>query len=603
MVDVPPEESSWIHEIKFDGYRLQAHLQNGKIKLFTRGGHDWTKQFPNLTEALIKQDVESAIFDGEAVIVDKSGRSDFGLLQNALSIKDYTNMRLYLFDLLYLNGEDLRERPLKERKELLLKILAKSSAPLFYSEEVRESGARFFKMACKHKLEGIVSKDLEAPYKSKRTRAWCKSKCGHRQEFVIGGFTFGKGGREKTLGALLLGVYEGVKEERKLRYVGKVGTGFDYRTMGELLKKLLPLEKKKSPFDKKSPTEKGIHWINPKLMAEVNFSEWTKDQILRAPVYIGLRRDKKALDIVIERPVHMDVLENEDVVLTHPEKVLYPKEKITKKMIADYYDLVSALMLPYLTQRPLSLLRCPHGGVGKCFFQKHPGAEGVPKNFTSFKVSEKSGSSEYLCLNNKDGLKQVVQMNAYELHTWNCRYQNLLNPDQIVMDFDPAADVGFPEVVNACYEMKKILDKLKLKSFVKVTGGKGIHIHIPVEPIYSWEEIKAFSKALAEEMVSRKPKEYIATMSKVARKGKIFIDYLRNGFGSTAVAPYSLRAKELSSVALPVEWNELKRLMSADQFTLKKALQKIKNRKKDPWRNFFSLKQKISILEESKITE
>lgn len=583
--------------------------------MFTRGAHDWADQFPSLTSALSKLSVESAILDGEAVVVDEGGRSNFGSLQNALSVKDYSRMRIYLFDLLYLNGEDLRTRPLKERKALLQKLLAKAPPPLFYSEDVSASGADFLKMCCQHKLEGIVSKDIDAPYSSGRNRIWCKIKCSQRQEFVIGGYTTGKGGRETGFGALLLGVYETVKGKKKLRYAGRVGTGFNYKTLSEVKKKLIPLEADSSPFEFNSPRERHVHWVKPKLVAEINFSEWTNDKILRTPVFIGLREDKSNKEIVMEKAEHVSQREfkklakeisaknevespgTEKVELTHPEKILFEKEKITKLMIADYYDFVAPLMLPLIKDRPLSLVRCPHGGAEKCFYQKHPGPGSVSKNFKTFKVREKADINIYIALETPMGLKQLVQMNAFEMHTWNCHYQTLMHPDQIVMDFDPDPSVSFKAVVAACLEMKKTLDKLKLKSFVKVTGGKGIHIHIPFEPIYTWDEVKSFSKALADELVSRKPKEFISTMSKEARIGKIFIDYLRNGYGATAVAPYALRAREMSAVAMPVEWSELSKLKSSDQFTLKKALLKIKNRKADPWKKFLSTRQKITILE------
>lgn len=619
LVDTPPDSEEWIHEIKFDGYRLQPHIKNKTVKLFTRGAHDWSLDFPTLTEALAELDVESAILDGEAVVVDENGRSDFGNLQNALSVKNYANMRIYLFDILYLNGKDIRQLQLKERKELLKTILKKSKAPIFYSDDIKEKGSEFFKMTCKHKLEGIVSKDINAPYSSGRSKLWCKSKCSQRQEFVIGGYTEGKGGRSGGPGALLIGVYDKIKSEKKLRYVGKVGTGFNFKTLMELKKKFTPLELKTSPFEIKSPKGKGLHWITPKLVAEINFSEWTSDKSLRAPVFLGLRTDKQSIEIVEEKPTHLtkddyakiekknakekkimetttEENQSEQVALSHPDKILFKDEEITKKMVWDYYDKISHLILPHIKDRPLSLVRCPNGGGQKCFYQKHPGQGVVPKHFKSFKVKEKSSSNLYIAIDNKEGLKQLVQMNAFEIHTWNTHYQTLMNPDQIVMDFDPDPSVDFKAVVKACLLMKKILDQLKLKSFVKVTGGKGIHIHIPIEPIYTWDQVKAFSRALADEMVSQFPKDFIATMSKEARKGKIFVDYLRNGYGSTAVAPYALRASKKSAVALPLEWSELTKIKSSDQFTMAKALQKIKKRKADPWKQFFAIKQRIAIL-------
>lgn len=586
LVDAPPKSKDWIHEIKYDGYRLQVHLQKNKIELFTRNANNWSTQFPTLVRAFEKLSLESVIFDGEAVVLDREGRSHFGKLQDALSRGDHSQIKIFIFDVLYLNGVDLRELSLKERKLRLRKILPISNPVLFYSEEVDKEGADFLKISCQLGLEGIISKDSAAPYRSGRSGLWCKSKCNQRQEFVIGGFTEGKGHRESELGALLLGVYE----KNKLRYVGRVGTGFDHKSLQDIKKKVARLEQKKSSFDIKSPKGKDIHWIKPKLVAEIKFSNWTTDQILRTPIFLGLRKDKEQKDIVMEKLA-------EAVVITHPDKIIFLKEKITKQVIADYYDKVSDFMLPHIAERPLSLLRCPEGATKTCFFQKHPTAGKVPVVFKSFKVKEKSGTGVYISLQSALGLRQLVQMNAFEIHTWNCHSQTLMRPDQIVMDFDPDPSVSFKAVVAACLEMKKTLDQLKLKSFVKVTGGKGIHIHIPIEPLYSWDQVKAFSKALADEMVARNPDLYLATMSKNLRKGKIFIDYLRNAFGATAVAPYALRARAISAVALPVEWKELNTLKSSDQFTLKKALLKIKNRKSDPWKKLLSVKQRITLLD------
>lgn len=530
--------------------------------------------------------------------MDKKGRSHFSSLQSALSFRNYSNMRIYLFDLLYFNREDLRNRPLKERKLLLKSILANSHSPIFFSEDINRDGVKFFKMACRYKLEGVVSKDSNAPYQSGRSRAWFKSKCHQRQEFVIAGYTEGKGTRDNQLRALLLGVYEIVDGYNKLRYVGKVGTGLDDKTVTELRSKVLKLKQKNSSFDIKSPKERNIYWIKPELVAEIKFSEWTADQILRAPVFLGLRNDKKSWEIVIEKATSLSKTNyKEKVVLTHPKKILFSLEKITKQMIADYYELVADLMLPHISDRPLSLVRCPQGTDEECFYQKHP-IEGFNLSFFKiFKVKEKSHTNLYLSVDSSQGLKQLVQMNAFEIHTWNSHYQMLLHPNQIVLDLDPDPEVSFKTLVRACIEMKKILDKLKLKSFVKVTGGKGLHIHIPIEPIYTWEQTFDFARALAEEMVLRKPKDFVATMSKERRKGKIFVDYFRNSYGATAIAPYSLRVKKITAVALPVEWSELSKLKSSDQFTLKKALLKIKKRKSDPWKKLLSIKQKIIILE------
>lgn len=590
LVNHPPDEAGWLHEIKFDGYRLQAHIRDGVVSLYTRNGHDWSEKFPHMVETLQSLAVDDAILDGEAVVLD-NGKSNFQLLQNSLSEKRDKDILFYLFDIMFLNGEDLREKSLEKRKEILYKILPQEHSFIKYSDHITQKSNEFFKMACNYELEGIVSKDAKASYISGRNNQWCKSKCSKRQEFIIGGFTEGKGGRSEDLGALLLGVHE----NGKLRYVGKVGTGFDERTLKEIKKKINGMIVKRGSFEINTPNERGIQWVKPTLVTEIKFSNWTKEKLLRNPVFLGLRSDKKSEDIIIEKETSVNLVEHE-VELSHPHKILFRKEKITKTQIANYYEAVSKFMLPLMGNRPLSLVRCPHGSENKCFYQKHPTRGIVPKNLIGFKVNEKKRTSLYVAVQSYPGLKQLVHLNAYEIHTWNTHYEHLMNPDQIVMDFDPAPDVAFKEVVKAAMFLKKILDKLKLKSFVKLSGGKGVHVHVPIDPDYTWDEIKAFTKALADQMELMEPDKYLANMSKKKRVGKIFIDYLRNGFGATAIAPYSLRNRVISSVAMPIEWSELSKIKSSDQFTLEKALKKIKVRKRDPWIGFNKVRQKISIL-------
>mgnify|MGYP003574905996 CR=1 FL=1 len=523
-----------------------------------------------------KLGVRNAIFDGEIVALDKKGHSNFQLLQNSIKSKSDAHLRYYIFDLLYLNGEDLRELPLIERKEKLKDILRKSSSQILYSEHIEGEGEDFFKASCQHELEGMVSKLKDAPYISGRSDLWVKTKCQMRQEFVIGGYTEPRGNRS-GIGALLLGVWEG----KKFRYAGKVGTGFNHKMLMELRKTLDKKKAKANPFMINAP-KNGV-WVKPELVAEVSFSNWTDDGVLRTPVFISLRSDKPAKEIVMEEAI------------SSPDKVLFAKEKITKEMIMDYYKAVSKWMLPHMKERLLSLVRCPNGTSKTCFFQKHFTGN-VPKDFHVVTVKEEKGPGDYITVNSPEGLVQLVQLNAFEIHAWNCREDKIMNPDQIVMDLDPGEAVSWKEVVNSAFEMKKILENLGLKSFVKVTGGKGLHLHIPISPEYSWDDVKAFSHTLSLYLVEGRPDFYTANMSKSLRKKKIFIDYLRNGYGATAVAPYSLRAKEYSFVALPVTWEELKKLKGPQEFTLKKALSKLKRRRSDPWAGMDKLKQKIPIL-------
>ncbi len=585
VTEPPADDREWIHEMKFDGYRIQGHLTNGVGTLWTRNGLNWSNSFPHLLHSLEKVAVDDAIFDGEVVALDEKGRSHFQGLQNSLKSKKDTGLMYYIFDIMYLNGKDLRVLPLIERKNILKDVLKGASKNIVYSEHFETDPKEFLQVSCEHQLEGIICKDATAPYHSGRNDLWVKVKCSSRQEFVIGGWTNPQGGRT-DIGALLLGVYE----KDKLRYAGRVGTGFDQKTLRSLLKILKPIEQKETPFEMNSPKGKNAdtHWVEPVKVCEVSFGQWTSEGILRHPVFMGLREDKPAEDIGMEKA-------KETKKISSPDKVLFKKEGKTKQDVADYYSAIAPVMLPYLEDRPLSLVRCPNGSEGTCFFQKHFTGN-IPDSFHPFEVEEESGSGTYLSIDSKAGLLELVQLNAFEIHAWNSHKDDYMAPDQIVMDFDPGPGVPWKEVVDAAFELKDILDDLDLRSFVKLTGGKGLHVHIPVMPLYDWDQIKSFSQSLALELVSLNPKKYVANMSKKLRVKKIFVDYLRNGYGATAVVPYSLRARPLSAVALPVEWTELKRIKDPQAFTMDKALKKIKTRKKDPWAGMMKLKQRINIL-------
>jgi bifunctional non-homologous end joining protein LigD len=586
----PEDEGSWLHEMKYDGYRMQAHIQNGIVHFYTRNGHDWSNKFPFLLKGVGQIPVTNAIFDGEIVALDEKGRSHFQRLQNSLKSKKDAGLRYYVFDLLFLNGKDLRQTPLLERKSLLEEILEDAPENIVFSEHFMEQGRDFYQVSCEHDLEGIVSKMIDAPYASGRNDLWVKAKCTSRQEFVIGGWTEPKGGRS-GLGALLLGFYE----EGELRYAGKVGTGFDTKMLKYLKKILTPLERKTNPFKRNPPQNlKDQHWVTPQKIAEVSFANWTDEKILRAPVFVSLREDKAAKDIGLE--VAADEKKLRLVTsISSPQKLLFKEEGITKKDVADYYQVIAPHMLPYFANRPLSLVRCPNGPEGTCFYQKHINGK-VPPAFHTFAIKEGDGEGIYLSIDSVEGLLELVQLNAFEIHAWNCHRDHYLWPDQIVMDFDPGPEVQWSRVIEGAFELKELLEDLNLQSFVKLTGGKGVHIHIPIAPQYSWTQVKSFSHTLALELVSRHPESYTANMSKKMRKNKIFVDYLRNGFGATAVIPYSLRARSISSVALPLEWNELKNIKDPQEMTLKKVLTRLKKRKIDPWKGMLGLDQEIDIL-------
>lgn len=601
LVKQPPEGDLWVHEVKFDGYRTQAHIENHKTKLLTRSGLNWTEKYPTVASTLQSLSVQNAIFDGEVVWLDDQGRSHFQNLQNSLKEQDSKRIFYYVFDLLFLNGVDLRSRTLLERKKLLSRVLEGfENSNVRYSDHIVGQAKEFFKISCDHELEGIISKRADHSYVSKRSESWVKSKCHLQQEFVIGGFTQGRGGRT-GFGALLLGVFE----DQKLRYVGRVGTGFSEQSLRELKKKLSQLEKKKTPFHLNIPKERGLHWVDPILAAEVSFANWTSEGLLRTPVFNGLREDKAPGEISIEKaqnrprksdPSHSELIKvPQDLSISHPQKLLFRKEKITKLDVASFYQAISEFILPHIADRPLALVRCPEGTSKACFFQKTITGK-IPAGLQPVAIQEKSGIKKYFTIDSPEGLLSLSQMSAFELHAWGCRRDKVENPDQIVMDFDPGPGVQWKQLTNACLELKEILDALGLQSFIKLSGGKGFHVHIPIAPIYSWDQIKEFARTLGREMVNRHPDRYLITVSKKARTGKIFVDYLRNGRGATAVVPYSLRAKDYSAVAMPIGWNDLNKYPRADYFSLEKALNHLKKRKKDPWAGIHELKQEIVIL-------
>lgn len=596
LVTNPPEdERQWIHEMKFDGYRIQAHLKNGIGNFWSRNALDWSNSFPHLLHNMEKLPVTNAIFDGEVVALDEDGRSHFQGLQNSLKSKKDTGLMYYIFDIMYLDGNDLRSLPLMERKKILKDVLKGSPKNIVYSEHFETDPKDFFQVSCEHQLEGIVCKDADSPYHSGRSDLWVKVKCTARQEFVIGGWTNPQGGRT-DVGALLLGVYE----EGKLRYAGRVGTGFDRKTLQYLKKILKPLAQTKTPFEINSPKGKNAdtNWVEPIKVCEVSFTQWTNEGILRHPVFLGLREDKPAEGIGMEKAKKTKVSKKkakEKFSLSSPDKIIFKKERKTKQDVATFYSAIAPEMLPYLKDRPLSLVRCPSGSEGSCFFQKHFTGK-IPDSFHTFPVEEESGSGTYLSIDSPEALFELVQLNAFEIHAWNSDKDDYMSPNQIVMDFDPGPGVPWSEVIDAAFELKDLLDDLDLQSFVKLTGGKGLHVHIPIMPLYDWDQIKSFSQSLALELVSRNPKKYVANMSKKLRVKKIFVDYLRNGYGATAVVPYSLRARPLSAVALPIEWTELKKIKDPQEFTMDKALKKIKSRKRDPWEGMLKLRQRINIL-------
>ena len=592
LVDTPPIGVEWIHEIKFDGYRTLCFKDKKSNKLLTRSGLDWSKKYSDIQSECNTINVDSAVLDGEIVWLDEKGKSSFNGLQNALKMKDNSKLVYYVFDLLYLNGFDTRELPLLDRKKLLKSVLEQSDTEkILFSEHWDESGKKVFENACENLLEGIISKNINSHYSNGRNKNWLKIKCKNTQEFVIGGYNLQE--NNASLGALLVGAYN---SDGLFQYLGKVGTGFDAKTSKILLEKLKKQKINESKFDLKSPKSKVNIWVKPTIIANIEFGAWTDKKMLRHAAFKGIRKDKKAIDVTLEE---FQKIKESKITLSHPDKIIYPSDNITKQDLADYYTSINKWILPHVQQRPLALLRCPHGEGKTCFFQKHieTDNEGILGKKVESKLKEKK--EDIIYIDGILGLMELVQIGTLEIHSRGCDINNIDYPNQMVFDFDPDPNVKFVKVKEAAFILKKTLDKLKLKSFIKVTGGKGLHVHVPIAPEYDWDQIKSFSKSICEQMENDFPEKYTTNISKAKRKGKIFLDYLRNGHGASAIAPYSVRAREHAPVALPISWLEAKKIRSADSYVLKKVIKLLKNRK-DPWVGYNKMKQKIKLLDQFK---
>ena len=622
-----PEGDDWIHEIKFDGYRMLCRVDQGKVRFISRNGRDWTAKFPTLAAAVSELPLKTAIIDGEVVVMQPDGTTSFQALQNSFQTAGSTPFQFFCFDLLYLDGYDLRSKPIEDRKSLLGNIIPSGEHGLLhFSDHVAGNGPRFFAEASRLHLEGIISKRLGRPYSPGRGLDWLKIKCSLREEFVIGGFTAPDGSRSH-FGALAIGYYD---DEHQLKYAGRVGTGFDDRTLGTLHAKLTKLAQKKSPFSDLSGTTgqaRGVTWVKPSLVAQIEFSNWTNQRQLRQPSFQGLREDKPAKDVVRDDPISAPAVistkmakhmakpkvsskvavsspsrvkkstngdgEVAGVRLSHPDKVLYPEDGITKLDLATYYEQVAKWMLPHVENRLLSLVRCPAGSGQKCFFQKHPG-EGTSEHLRRFEVSEKTKTEEYLALYDLPGLVSLVQMGVLEIHLWGSQADQFEKPDRLFFDLDPDPSVDWPHVVTAAKEVRLLLEQLDLTSFLKTTGGKGLHIVVPIRRRTSWDDAKAFCRAVAEFLVAAAPDRYIATMSKAARTGKIFVDYLRNDRGATAIAAYSTRARPGAPVSVPITWDELSNKITSNHFNIQNLPARLSRLKKDPWAAFDKTEQGIT---------
>lgn len=589
LVDSPPE-GDWLYEIKFDGYRILARIDEGEVRLFTRNGHDWTSKMPRQVAALKKLKLRSAWLDGEMVVADEQGVADFQALQNAFDTEHDEQITYYLFDLLHLNGEDLRQTPVQERRASLEKLLEKAPDVLRYSAAFEQPVASLLESACQLNLEGLIGKRLDSRYVERRSSDWIKLKCKQRQEFVVIGYTDPKGSRS-AFGALLLGLHA----DGELRYAGKVGTGFSTATLNSLLERLQSLETDRTPL-KHPPTGaevRGVHWLKPTLLAEVSFAQMTRDGIVRHSVFHGLRDDKPASAINLERAMPAKKAAAKaggHLHLTHPERVIDPASGTTKLNVAEYYAQASALILPHLKDRPVALVRAPDGLGGELFFQKNAASLDLP----GVKTWDKAQAGQAaMVINRQDTLLGAVQMNMLELHTWNATDTQFERPDRFVLDLDPDPALPWKAMVEATSLTLTLLDELGLRCFLKTSGGKGIHVVVPLQRRAGWDEVKDFSHAIVTHMAGLFPDRLSAVSGPKNRVGRIFIDYLRNGKGATTVCAWSLRAREGLPVSVPIWREELAELKGANQWTLANIHERLEVGN-DPWKDYASTRQSIS---------
>jgi bifunctional non-homologous end joining protein LigD len=618
LADRAPEDSGWIHEIKFDGYRIQARLDHGGVKLLTRKALDWTEKFPTIAGALAGLDVEQALIDGEIVSEGENNIASFSLLQQDLSEGRTDRMAYYAFDLLHLDGRDLTPAPLIERKESLRDLLADvpASGTVRFSEHFAEPGPLLLEHACRMSLEGIISKRAEAPYRSGRGGDWIKTKCADRQEFVVVGYAPSTVD-SRAIGALILGYYD----DGTLRYAGRSGTGYTHKMARDLWQRLQPLRVDKPPFDKLPPEERGTarnaRWVEPRLVVEADFHGWTHGDRIRQASFQGVRedksprevvREKKAMEATMRKPAHKKAAAAAarasvvrakpaaearapaySVKLTHPDRIYWEDAGVTKEGLADYYVGVWEWMAPHLVGRPLALVRCPEGATASCFYQKHASA-GVERKWLHL-VDEPDGN-EVITVDHLDGLITLVQAGVLEIHTRGTDTSSLETCNRLVFDLDPGPGVEWDDIVRAARDVRQRLKDIGLTSFLKTSGGKGLHVVVPTAPV-PWDPAKAFARSIAEAMTADDPSRYTATVKKSARHKRIFVDYLRNSREATAVAPYSTRARPGAPVSTPITWEELGSQTSADRYTVLNLHQRLAKLRKDPWAEIGRIRQKL----------
>ena len=606
LVKHAPEGDDWLHEMKYDGYRIGCAIGDGTVTLLSRNGREWTAAFPEIAKAALQLGVTGTLLDGEVAIVLPDGRTSFQALQNSFDGGPRRGLVYFVFDVLRAGGENTQRLPLERRKKLLLDMVGAAGprTTIRYSEHVAGGGRRMFEEACRLKLEGIVSKRRDSPYKPGRADSWLKTKCVTRQEFVIGGFTDPEGSRQ-GIGALLVGFFEG----GALVFAGKVGTGFTVAGSRSLRARLDAIEQDACPFTPRPPGWLGshAHWVRPELVAEVVFGEWTDDARIRHASFQGLREDREPGDVRLERaetapapatrpdrrtPATSASTEVARVRITHPDRVIYPGTTITKLALARFYERMAGWMVPHLRGRPLTLVRCPDGIGGPCFYMKHSKVW-APEGLRRVKIQEKTKVGEYLVLDSAQALVALVQMNIVEIHTWNTCVDHVELPDRIVFDIDPGGRVSRAEVAAAARFVRRLLETVRLESFAKTTGGNGLHVVVPLVPGADWSQCLAFARAVASAMARHEPRLYTTTFAKAGRDRKILIDYLRNNRTNTSVAAYSARARQGAAVSTPLRWTEVTASLDPSRFTVE-TIERRLARRQDPWAEYWTTRQRLT---------
>lgn len=597
---VPPS-GEWIYEVKYDGYRMLSRIAKGKPRLFTRSGLDWSRKFPALIKELTDMRLGGAWLDGECVVMGEKGAPDFGLLQAALEDNKTHEIQYFLFDAPFLDGRDLRELPLSERRARLRTLLSKQPMPhIRFSEDFVADARNLLASACKMNLEGILAKRADSPYCSQRSNNWLKLKCGQRQEFVVGGFTDRKGESGAVeIGSLLLGVYT---DAGRLEFVGGVGTGWDQRTAAALKKQLLPALRTESPFEgsglqSKARRNRGVapeKWVKPAMVVEIGFAGWTPYGQLRQATFKGVRNDKRALDVRREKvsepaPVKNSVrrqVAKSGVSVTHGDRVIDPSTGITKIEVVRYYESIASRLMPHLQGRACALLRAPNGIGGAMFFQKH---------LETLQVSGIKAQKNFIEVAAADGIVGAAQMNTLEFHTGNARFRNLSVPDRVVFDLDPGEGVAWRRMQQAARLIRSFLRELALESWLKTSGGNGLHVVVPLARRHDWNTVKRFANAVAAHIAQTIPDRFVAKSGAAHRVGKIYVDYLRNSEGATTVAAFSVRARPGLGVSMPLHWDALDFPRSSDYWNLRNAQAHLSAERQDPWADYAKACQSLTV--------